>query len=325
MSSLGYNKIEFKTQINSFSNAQSVDLEIKICYNVNTELKIGATDVNMGLRFKIDQKWAKKTVKELLLGSGISVTLLKKVKFGGILLNGNVVTVRAILSVGDEVLVVTPEEKSEGIPPMDIPLKIAYEDEYILVVDKPKNMPTHPSKGNNLPTLANAVMWHYGGNFVFRSINRLDRDTSGLVIIGKNQLVAGKLSESMKRGEFRKFYECIVEGVPTPSAGLIDEPIERECEGSIKRVVREDGKKALTEYTVIETFENASKCLVRLHTGRTHQIRVHMAHIGHPLVGDFLYGNKDSGDFHLRCIKIDFPHPITKESLSISASDSNQD
>ena len=269
------------------------------------------------LRFRIDEKWAGKTVKELLLGSGISVTLLKKVKFGGISLNGETVTVRAMLSLGDEVRICSPKEKSEGIPPMDIPLKIVYEDEYLLALDKPRNMPTHPSKGNNLPTLANAVMWHYGGNFVFRSINRLDRDTSGLVIIAKDQITAGKLSESMKRGEFRKYYECTVEGVPSPSHGLIDAPIERECDGSIKRVVRDGGKRALTEYTVTKASKESSDCLIRLHTGRTHQIRVHMAHIGHPLVGDFLYGNEDSGDFHLRCVRIDFPHPASGEPLSI--------
>jgi len=269
--------------------------------------------------FLIDEMWDGSTVKELLLKSGISVTLLKKVKYGGIYLNGSPVTVRATLRLGDNVRVCVPEEKSDGIPPMDIPLKIVYEDDFLLICDKPKNMPTHPSKGNNLPTLANAVMWHYGGNFVFRSVNRLDRDTSGLVIIAKDQISAGKLSESMKRGEFRKYYECHVEGTPTPDEGTIDAPIMRECEGSIKRVVHKDGKRAITSYKVIEKSEAYSLCRVRLYTGRTHQIRVHMAHIGNPLLGDFLYGNEQSGDFYLRCVEIDFPHPESGEIISVKA------
>lgn len=269
--------------------------------------------------YTVSADWQGKTVKELLLKNGISVTLLKKVKYGGILINGEAVTVRALLSEGDKVSVMLPEERSEGIPPMDIPLNIVYEDGDVLVVDKPRNMPTHPSKGNNLPTLANAVMWYYGGNFVFRSVNRLDRDTSGLVIIAKNQIAAGRLSESMKRGEFRKYYECIVEGKPDPAEGIIDAPIMREAEGSIKRIVHPEGKRAVTEYRVISSNEKGSTCRIRLHTGRTHQIRVHMAHIGHPLLGDFLYGNEESGDFHLRCTQIDFPHPTLKKILSINA------
>ncbi len=268
--------------------------------------------------FEVTEEYSGKSVKELLLHRGLSATLLKKVKYGGISVGGKTVTVRAVPNVGDIVTVRTPEERSDGIPPMDIPLRIVFEDDHILVVDKPRNMPTHPSKGNSLPTLANAVMGLYGGDFVFRSINRLDRDTSGLVIIAKDQYSAGKLSESMKSGEFRKYYECRVEGIPEPREALIDAPIMREREGSIKRIVHDEGKRALTEYKVINTDEEGTLCRIRLYTGRTHQIRVHMAHIGHPLVGDFLYGN-ERGEFHLRCIEIDFPHPLTGELLCIRA------
>lgn len=269
------------------------------------------------LKFSITEEWGGKDVKEFLLKNGLSVTLLKKVKYGGIFLGGSNVTVRAKLALGDTLTVKIPEEKSDGIPPMDIPLNVVYEDEHLLVCDKPRNMPTHPSKGNNLPTLANAIMGYFGGDFVFRAVNRLDRDTSGLVIIAKDQISAGKLSDSMKRGEFRKYYECVVEGCPTPNEGMIDAPIMRECEGSIKRIVSPEGKSAKTEYKVISTDGAHSVCRVRLYTGRTHQIRVHLAHIGHPLVGDFLYGNEESGDFHLRCVEIDFPHPETKEMVYV--------
>ena len=202
---------------------------------------------------------------------------------------------------------------------MDIPLKIIYEDDYIIAIDKPKNMPTHPSKGNNLPTLANAVMSIFDGDFVFRAINRLDRDTSGIVIIAKDAVSANSLSASMKAGRFSKKYLCITDGVPSPEQGVIDAPIKRLEENNVKRIVSEDGKRAVTEYKVLEKTESGALCEIHLLTGRTHQIRVHMAHIGTPLHGDFLYGERGDGDYFLRCVEISFPHPITGEIMTILA------
>ena len=258
-------------------------------------------------------------MKSFLYSHGLSVTLVKKAKHGGIFLNGNAVTVRAEINLGDKIEIYIDKEKSEGIPPMDIPLKVLYEDEDILAVDKPTNMPTHPSKGNNLPTLANGVMGYYGGDFVFRSVNRLDRDTSGVVIIAKNQISASALSASMKNGSWHKKYHAIVEGCPKPVEGRIDAPIERIEEGNIKRTVRQDGKRAITDYKVLDTYEDSSLCEISLLTGRTHQIRVHMAYIGHPLVSDFLYGTKSDKEYFLRCVEISFPHPRTNEILVVRA------
>ncbi len=258
-------------------------------------------------------------MKDYLRLLGFSVTLIKEAKFGGIHLNGTPVTVRAMVNNGDTVEIYLEEERSEGIPPMDIPLRILYEDDDILAVDKPTNMPTHPSKGNNLPTLANAVMGYYGGNFVFRSVNRLDRDTSGIVIIAKNRMSAYALSDSMKKGLWKKKYNALVEGVPNPIEATIDAPIERIEEGNIKRTVREDGKRAITKYKVVENYDDSSLCEITLLTGRTHQIRVHMSHIGHPLVSDFLYGNESQKEYFLRCVEIQFPHPKSKETLIIKA------
>ena len=258
-------------------------------------------------------------MKSFLYSNGLSVTLVKKAKYGGIFLNGVAVTVRAIVKAGDKIEIYQDEKKSEGIPPMDLPLKVLYEDEDILAVDKPTNMPTHPSKGNNLPTLANAVMGYYNGDFVFRSVNRLDRDTSGIVIIAKNQISASNLSSSMKKRLWQKKYHAIVSGCPSPTEGRIDAPIERIEEGNIKRVVRPDGKRAITDYRVIETYDDCSLCEISLLTGRTHQIRVHMAHIGHPLVSDFLYGTMGEKGFFLRCVEISFPHPKTNEIIVIRA------
>ncbi|MBQ8268591.1 MAG: RluA family pseudouridine synthase [Clostridia bacterium] len=248
----------------------------------------------------------------------LSVTLIKRIKYGGVFLNGENVHMRAEVKNGDEIEILFPEEKSEGIPPIDLPLAVLYEDAHLLAVCKPKNMPTHPSKGNSLPTLANAVMHYYGKNFVFRAVTRLDRDTSGIVLIAKTQYAAAKLSEDMKAGRFGKIYTAVVKGAPDPKGGHIDAPIRREAEGSMKRIVAPDGKSALTEYRTLCVREDGNAVLsVRLYTGRTHQIRVHLSYIGHPLLGDFLYGEKNEEGYLLHCTKMELPHPITGEMLII--------
>lgn len=258
-------------------------------------------------------------MKSYLYSLGLSVTLVKKAKYGGIFLNGSNVTVRATVHSGDKIELFLPEQKSEGIEPMDIPLRVLYEDPDLIAVDKPTGMPTHPSKGNSLPTLANAIMGYYGSDFVFRAVNRLDRDTSGIVIIAKNKISSASLASSMKKGEWNKRYHALVEGIPEPTEGVIDAPIERVEEGNIKRCIRADGKRAITEYKVVKEMEGRSLCEIRLLTGRTHQIRVHMSHIGHPLVSDFLYGTKGEEAYFLRCVEISFPHPKTHELLVIKA------
>lgn len=249
---------------------------------------------------------------------GLSATLIKRVKYGGVFLNGENVHMRATVQNGDTVEVYFPKESSEGIAPIELPLDILYEDAHMLAVCKPKNMPTHPSKGNSLPTLANAVMHYLGKDFVFRAVTRLDRDTSGIVLIAKTQHVAARLSADMKAGRFTKLYTALVCGVPTPRAGRIDAPIRREAEGQMRRTVAADGKRAITEYETLSVCEGGNALLsLRLLTGRTHQIRVHMAHVGHPLVGDFLYGEKNEEGYLLHCTKMEIPHPITGEMLTI--------
>lgn len=251
-----------------------------------------------------------------------SASLITKVKFGGVFLNGKTVTMRATIHTGDTVEIIFPQEQSENVEPIYAPIDIVYEDEYILVVNKPMNMPIHPSRGNHLITLGNAVAAYLKEPFVFRAINRLDRDTSGIVIIAKDQYCAAKLSNEMKAGGFEKYYVALLACAPSEPQGIIDAPIERESPDSIKRIVREDGKRAITEYKIIKSYSDGKAlCEIRLHTGRTHQIRVHLSHIGAPLYNDFLYGTRtdENGTYSLACTKIVFSHPITNERLVLLA------
>ena len=260
-------------------------------------------------------------IKDFLKKIGVSATLIKKVKYGGVRVNGTAVTMRYTLSPSDKIEITLPNEASENVIPKNLPITVLYEDSQILVVDKPKSMPTHPSRANSLPTLAEAVAYYVGKPFVFRAVNRLDRDTSGIVLIAKNQFAASRLAEDMKAGKFEKYYTALLSRTPDKMSGVIDAPIARECEGSILRVVRDDGKCAVTEYEITDVYEDGrARVKIRLHTGRTHQIRVHFAHIGTPLYADFLYGDRvDGEEYDLRCSRLVFPHPVSRKIMNINA------
>ena len=252
----------------------------------------------------------------------LSSRLITKLKnSGGIILNEEIVTVRKIVSEGDILTVKMPEGRSENVVPVELPLDILYEDEDILIVNKPQNMPVHPSMNNYKNTLGNAVMYYYKDiPFVYRPVNRLDRDTTGIVIIAKTPQASHDLSRQMQQGEFKKEYLALVSGCPDAEYGIIDAPIKREQESIITRCVAPDGQRAVTEYTIIKKHEDCSVAHIKLHTGRTHQIRVHFAHIGHPLMYDYLYGTEVEGKtFCLHCYKLKFFHPTTKERVCIIA------
>lgn len=252
----------------------------------------------------------------------LSDNLITKLKNGdGILLNGKKEFVIKKVKAGDSLRLNFPESGSPGIVPEDIPLDILYEDDDILAVNKPGNMPTHPSIGHFGGTLANAVM-HYFSNipFTFRAVTRLDRDTSGVVIIAKNAPSADRLSKQLINGDFKKEYIALCVGTPKNSTGTINAPIKREKEGIIKRCIDHSGKTAVTDYEVIDTFGGLS--LIRLFpkTGRTHQLRLHLSHIGTPIFADFLYGKDIENErirLHAACIT--FIHPFTDEEMKILA------
>ena len=215
-------------------------------------------------------------------------------------------------------------EGSEAIMPAPIPFEIVYEDEDLLVINKPADMPIHPSFQNHGNTLADALTWHYqqqGKEFVYRCINRLDRDTTGLLIVARHQLSASILSDMVRKREIHREYLAIVEGIP-PEKGTISAPIGRKEGSAILREVNfEAGEPARTHFTRLETRNGLSLVSLKLETGRTHQIRVHMAYIGCPLIGDYLYypDHTRINRQALHSYRLSFLHPITGKALSFTA------
>lgn len=258
-----------------------------------------------------------------------TLTLLKNSPTG-ITVNGVRVTVRHRLSAGERLSLDLADKTETGtseIIPKKLPLSVLFEDDDIIVADKPAGMPTHPTHGHLDDTLANALAYRAavrGEPFVFRPANRLDRNTSGIVLLAKNRFAASRLYEEMKRGAIRKTYVAITEGVPSPASGRVDAPIARADEGILMRVVRDDGTPSVTDYSVMRTSRDGKYALIALRplTGRTHQIRVHMAHIGCPLIGDFLYGREcpEIIERHaLHAVRLEFDHPTTGKLIRMSS------
>ncbi|MDV2685080.1 RluA family pseudouridine synthase [Alkalihalophilus lindianensis] len=250
---------------------------------------------------------------------GLSKKTLADIKFKGgfIFLNGEEVTVRTTVCTDDEVEIHLPEEKkSESLKEEVIPFEILFEDDHMLVINKPPGMPTIPSRQHPSGTLANAVMGYYHkGNIssTFHAVNRLDRDTSGLLVVAKHGFAHDQLAKAQKAGKLKRFYRAIVEGCVQPSTGTIHAPIGRKPTSIIERMVTPNGQVAITHYKVIASNEHFSDVEVDLQTGRTHQIRVHFAHLHHPLVGDELYGGETAllNRQALHCARLELIHPFT--------------
>ena len=250
----------------------------------------------------------------------LSTKMIKHLKFleDGILVNGARVTVRYVLQVGDLLSLAVEDEESAPIKPVDLPIEILYEDDDLVVPAKPADMPTHPSHDHYEDTVANALAYRYaqsGVPFVFRPINRLDRNTSGLLLIARNRMAAGRLTESMQKGRIKKRYLAILDGEMTESDGVIDKPLHRTAESIILREVcspdAPDAAPSRTEYTVLATGGGHTLVEARPITGRTHQLRVHFASIGHPITADDLYGTPSPylNRHALHAYRLDFPHP----------------
>ena len=249
----------------------------------------------------------------------ISSSLIKRLKraHDGVLLNGVRVTVITKVSQGDELQVNIEGKEAENITPVNIPLDIIFEDDDILVVNKSGSMPVHPSRIHKNDTLANAVMYHIGTGKAIHIITRLDRETSGIVLVAKNPRAAAILTDEMKNGKIKKEYIAVVNGILKDKKGTISAPIKKKDCSGILRCVSDDGKDAVTNYETMEKAETLS--LVKLFplTGRTHQIRVHMSYIGNPIFGDSMYGAPQrEGRCLLHCHKLVFTHPVTNDEVS---------
>ena len=280
------------------------------------------------IRYMIDKRCSGKTIEQFLKNKGYtrqSIVDLKKMD-RNLLIDDEWVFTNHKLKENDELVVRIQEtEVSEKIVPVNLPFKIVYEDDDILVVDKPSNMPIHPSLNNYENTLANAVAYYFdkqGMGFVFRCINRLDKDTSGLTILAKHQVCAGIMYSQMAQHKIHREYMAIVEGEDIEDEGCINLPIGRVEGSGIERCVDLiNGEKAVTHYKTICRFNGKALISLHLETGRTHQIRVHMTHIGHPLIGDWLYNpkNAEMSRQALHSHKLNFVHPITGEEMNLTS------
>ena len=280
------------------------------------------------ITYTIDSASAGLRIEQYLRRRGYSyqnLARLKKMR-ESILLNGAWTYMRTAVKDDDILTVHIQEpESSPNIPPVKLPLDIVYEDEDIVVVNKPAGMPVHPSLNNYENSLANGLMYYYqeqGKPFIFRCTNRLDRDTSGLTVVAKHMVSSSILSSMGMRHEITREYLAIVRGALKPSEGTIDAPIGRTGSSLIERKIDfENGERAVTHYRVVEEQNGHSLVSLILETGRTHQIRVHMKYIGHPLVGDYLY-NPDMEYIDRQALhshRLSFTHPVTGEKMEFTA------
>ena len=255
-------------------------------------------------------------------GLHMSSTQYKRAKFQGeITLDGQPARADALVLAGQTLCITVPEKDAPAPSAVAIPLSIVYEDEWLWVIDKPAPLPSAPSTRTDSPTLQNALFAHLGQpeGFVYRPVNRLDKGTSGLMIVARDAHTQQLLQRMLHTPDFIREYLAVVDGCPMESEGWIDLPI-RKCDGAtIKREVHPDGKEARTHYRVIQ---KGARSLVRLRldTGRTHQIRVHMSHMNCPVTGDFLYGTEHPalpGRFALHSCMIRLLHPVTGKLLEL--------
>ena len=284
--------------------------------------------MNRNIDYIIDEDNAGLRVEQFLRRKRYSGQNLSEIKRmpKSILVNGVHYYMRQELSAGDHLQVrICETQNSEKIPPTKLPLDIIYEDEDLLVLNKPAGMPIHPSLNNYTNSMANALAYYFqsqGKPFIFRCCNRLDRNTSGLTIVSKHLVSGSILSDMTKYREVHREYLAIARGSVTPSEGTIQAPLGRKDGTIIERTVDwEHGEDAVTHYKVVKEANGHSLVSLRLETGRTHQIRIHMKYLGYPLIGDYLY-NPDMEYMTRQALHshhMEFTHPITGEHMSFTA------
>ncbi|NMD71507.1 RluA family pseudouridine synthase [Bacillus sp. DNRA2] len=280
-------------------------------------------DERFFITWEIKMSAAGKLIREFLKEQGISKTALTDIKFrgGDILINGETVNVRYRLQDSDVLTLIFPkEEPSEGIIPEHLPLSIVYEDPYVLIINKPSGMSTIPSREHPSGSLANGLLGYYeqiGLSATAHIVTRLDRDTSGLVLVAKHRHVHHLLSELQKQGRVKRIYEALASGLFEDDFGKIVQPIARKQTSIIEREVHPSGQYACTNYWVLSRKESKGFTHVKLQleTGRTHQIRVHLSFLGHPLLGDDMYGGPLQliSRQALHCREVSFYHPFLEE------------
>ena len=265
------------------------------------------------------------------LKNDISRTMIQKlIEEGNILVNGKSKKISYKVQLGDEIELNIPKAKEIELKAENIPVEVVYEDDDIIVVNKPKGMVVHPANGNPDGTLVNAIMAMckdslsgIGGEIRPGIVHRLDKDTSGLLIVAKNDTAHINMSNQIKNREVKKIYIALVRGVVSENEATINMPIGRSAKDRKKMAVRKDGKEAVTHFKVLRRYRKYTLLEVKIDTGRTHQIRVHMSEIGHPVVGDMVYSN-GKNEFGiegqmLHAKSLDFKHPITGKQMHLEA------
>ncbi|ABB15556.1 RluA family pseudouridine synthase [Carboxydothermus hydrogenoformans] len=280
----------------------------------------------MEISLPVNQEYIGKTVFQFLKSHGLSKRQLRKLKLqNAVFFNNRPVPLNSHLTTPGEVVIKLPHTLPPAVQSQNAPVKVLYEDDYLIVIDKPAGVLAHPVKNHFAPSMQELTLSYYrdkGRIFEgFYPIYRLDRNTSGPMLIAKFSLIAEMLNNSLRKRQINKIYLALIEGPLADKSGIINLPLGL-LEGSIiKRAVVPGGQPACTKYQTVKAFPTHTLLKVELLTGRTHQIRAHFAAIGHPLAGDDLYGGKmdliERQALHLYYIS--FPHPITKKTISLYA------
>jgi 23S rRNA pseudouridine1911/1915/1917 synthase len=300
--------------------------------NKTINLKADIEDVGMRLDIFLSEKiedWSRSRLKKLI-------------DEGDVLVNGGAIKSSYKLRDSDEISVELTEQDGDSFEPEDIPIEIVFEDEYLAVINKPAGMVVHPGAGVSNGTLANAIAWHFKFDVATDKkdkksnrigiVHRLDKDTSGLIVVAKNEITHEKLSVQFHDRKVKKSYVALVHGFVRKLTGKVEEPIARDRTNRVKMAVDKNGRNALSVYKVRQRFEKFTLLDVDIKTGRTHQIRVHLSHINHPIVGDETYNAgrdnqipdaqlrkaiKNLNRFYLHAEKLSFTHPVTKEKIDL--------